>query len=130
MGISVRRQILVFRCLKGQSGTSMVSVMAAFVILMLGILMTTVAIHTAARVSGGASRLQRDVDRAVADYYLETEDYTSDKVTIIIQQKGNPAAGIAKFEGVKETYVYPLSTGKHFSLYSFRSVKDVEETEE
>lgn len=116
--------------LKDQRGISMISVIAAFVILMMGILMTAGAITTAARVSGEALQMQKDTDAAVAAYYQETGDCSSDKVTITIRQKKSPAEGLAQFEGAQETYIYTSPMGKTFSLHSFRSVNHVEEAEE
>ena len=122
MGLYIRRSILmVRRILKSQAGTSIVSVIAAFVILMIGISMMTTAIMVSQNISNNSLKIRQLTEEALAAYYMGECAEESQEMNFTIQPaEGTQAAVYAQFKGIFTTYTYTTASGtERFLLYHF-----------
>lgn len=109
---------------KDIQGSSIVSVIVAFVILLLGLSMITTAVSATLNVYNRATGIRRDAEGAVAAYYLE--EYSDDEITVkkdivFTLRSADQPDFVAQFEGEYRIYSYPSRFGNGaFDLYHFQ----------
>lgn len=81
---------------KNTKGTSMVSVMVAFVILLIGIAMLSTSIATSMQMAEKAKNTAEKMDSSIEDYYLNTnfDEVITDTIELVeVNDKGEVISG-------------------------------------
>lgn len=113
------------RLLRDKKGSSIVSVMAAFIILLIGLSMVTTATLSAMRTTAASARIRRQTEECMEAFYLDNGADTERKefpTTFTLEKEDGSTARIpgqltvfeCKIEGQEDAFV----------LYAFENVTE------
>lgn len=95
--------------MRNNKGSSIVSVMVAFLILLMGIAMLFTAIRASQKVSDGAEKLVEQSDRAVNEYYLNPEVLSGGGTLCLRGEETIPIQGDVKKKSVEGFDLYYMN---------------------